>query len=127
MRTLETFTIEIVQSKDVKLTRPYEYPSADHVIGYDSMQRIRMVFNEMANDLNAKVRITRHIHIWCANCNAYIGYKTIPYREMRNPTSRTPVPFDELMPHDIKTHRAECLACRHESCFTIQDPVQVLY
>jgi hypothetical protein len=123
-RTCETFDI-VLTPKDHDSYHEYDLvrPATGIQPGcqdlpFNDVEYLRdVIFNKLASDHNYEVNTIRKIHVWCRNCNSYIGHIKLPFEV---------IPFNRMESNDVekltvKTRTLRCSACYYHTTISIRD------
>ena len=124
IRTCETFDIVLTRlNHDTFHEHDLIRPAAGmnpgcQDIPFEEVEFLRLnIFDKIAVDHGYKVEIIRKVHVWCRNCNSYIGYIKLPYEVM-------PYNFNQTDPdHEIsmQSRTLRCEGCYYHTTIAIRD------
>jgi hypothetical protein len=76
------------------------------------------IFNKLAKTHGYDIVTIRKVHVWCVNCNGYIGYIKLPFEVI--PFSM----YDSIKPDTqikLQSRTLRCSGCYHHTTISIRD------
>ena len=74
------------------------------------------IFDKIAVDHGYDIEVVRKVHVWCRNCNAYVGYIKLPFEI---------IPFNHRGDPDtqikLQTRTLRCAGCYFHTTISIRD------